>query len=95
MKKEALKSIKKAKKEIRKDLFEKFRLEISNLVDKSGYESKKASKEIKKVANHLAKKLSTKPLPTETTDKGEIPASKTLVKAKIEKEKSEVTETGK
>lgn len=60
MKKEALKTAKKAKKAIRKELFEKLSVEIKGIIEKNGYDSKKASKEIKKVANHLAKKLSQK-----------------------------------
>jgi hypothetical protein len=80
MKKEALKSIKRAKKAIRKDLFEKLSIEIKDIIEKSGYDSKKSSKEIKKVANHLAKKLSQKPV-IDKAGKPEVPAAKAPVKA--------------
>ncbi|HMI05683.1 MAG TPA: hypothetical protein VK541_24560 [Pedobacter sp.] len=80
MKKEASKSAKKAKKAVRKDLFDKFSIEIKEIIEKSGYEVKKASKEIKKVANHLAKKLSQKPV-TGKAGKPEAPAAKAPVKA--------------
>jgi hypothetical protein len=79
MKKEASKSAKKAKKAIRKDLFDKFSLEISGIIEKSGYEVKKASKEIKKVANHLAKKLSQKSV-NNKAGKPEAAAAKAPVK---------------
>jgi hypothetical protein len=79
MKKEASKSAKKAKKAVRKDLFNKFSIEIKDIIEKSGYDSKKASKEIKKVANHLAKKLSQKSV-TDKAVKPEIPAAKAAVK---------------
>jgi hypothetical protein len=79
MKKESSKSAKKAKKAVRKDLFEKFSIEIKEIIEKSGYEVKKASKEIKKVANHLAKKLSQKSAAGKAA-KLEIPVTKAPVK---------------
>ena len=79
MKKEASKSAKKAKKAVRKDLFNKFSIEIKDIIEKNGYDSKKASKEIKKVANHLAKKLSQKSV-TDNAGKPEVPVAKAAVK---------------
>ena len=89
MKKDAGKPVKKEKKEIRKNLFQQFSTEITKLVEASGYESKKAAKEIKKVANHLAKKLAAKPLQTDKTSKKEAPVAKAPAKVKANKEKTE------
>jgi len=82
MKKEAIKAVKKAKKVIRKDLFEKLSIEIKSIIEKSGYDSKKASKEIKKVANHLAKKLSQKSV-IDKAGKPEVSAAKAPVKTAL------------
>lgn len=86
MKKETEKSVKKEKKETRKNLFEKLVLEISAIVEKHGFEPKKSGKEIKKVANHLAKKLSSK-LPA--VKKPVKPAAKAAAKPAVIKEKPE------
>jgi hypothetical protein len=82
MKKEALKTVKKAKKAIRKDLFEKLSIEIKGIIEKNGYDSKKAPKEIKKVANHLAKKLSQKPSAGKEVKPEAKPAAKATAPAK-------------
>lgn len=87
MKKESSKSAKKAKKAVRKDLFEKFTIEINGIIEKNGYEVKKASKEVKKVANHLAKKLSQKPAGAKAA-KLEIPVNKAPEKTALVKEKA-------
>lgn len=60
MKKQESKAIKKARKSVRKEIFEKISVEIAAIIEKSGYEPKKAGKEIKKTATYLAKKLSAK-----------------------------------
>ncbi|WP_285058823.1 hypothetical protein [Pedobacter ginsengisoli] len=91
MKKEAIKAAKKAKKIIRKDLFEKLSIEIKSIIEKSGYDSKKASKEIKKVANHLAKKLSQKP----SADKAVKTEGKAPVKAAAPTKTTRVSEKAK
>ena len=94
MKKESSKSAKKAKKAVRKDLFEKFSIEITEIIEKSGHEVKKASKEIKKVANYLAKKLSQKPA-ADKAAKLEVPVTKAPVKVAATAKKAPAKEKAK
>src|SRR5215217_9106180 len=100
MKKEESKSKKKARKIVRNEIYEKLTLELKEVLEKNGYESKKSSKEIKKVATYLAKKLSVKsPLgarivkegkPVEAADKNGAPVKAAAAK---QASKSETTLT--
>lgn len=96
MKKEESKSIKKARKIIRKDLFEKFTPELKELIGKNGYDTAKTGKEVKKAANYLAKKLSQKhPVKTEAAKPEKnvkAAAEKTTAPAKVQKEKAVAAE---
>jgi len=96
MKKEESKSIKKARKTVRKDLFEKLTLELKELIDKKGYDAAKTGKEVKKAANYLAKKLSQKAIVKITAPKpeknGKPVAERVAAPAKAVKEKAAVAE---